>query len=131
MNPFLQATRPGARAEYWESRAKGTTDTKFLVKTIDEIWMQLLEVHIADLARFYGDEAPIVEVARLSLSAKQRMRKLEDETEGDAEASLEEMLSSLSVESTTREKDLLVENVNKLLKWAELPTRSREDIIRE
>ncbi|KAH9213659.1 hypothetical protein DL95DRAFT_462760 [Leptodontidium sp. 2 PMI_412] len=119
MNPFLQATRPGAGAEYWGSARLNSPETMSLVTLLDQIWLQLLEVHVDDLSSAYGEDAPIVEVARLNLETKQKTRVAGDGAHGGIPPG----------DSSIKDKNMIVVNVNKLLEWAGLPARSREEIL--
>tara|TARA_R110002060_G_scaffold71548_2_gene80201 strand:- start:904 stop:1341 length:438 start_codon:yes stop_codon:yes gene_type:complete len=117
MNPFLQATQPGVGAQYWGSVRSTSPETLALVTMLDQIWLQLLEVCVTDLGRFYGLEAPIFEVARLNLKAKRKGKMImKDAPTTDPEG------------SGTKRGSLLVINVNRLWEWAGLPCRSWEEI---
>ena len=118
MNPFLQATQPGVGAQYWGSALLNSPETLSLVTMLDQIWLQLLEVYVIDLGRLYGQEAPVVEVARLNLKAKQKSKMAKNEAPTtDAET------------SGIKGGSLLVVNVNGLLEWAGLLCRSWEELI--
>lgn len=90
-----------------------------LVTLLDQIWLQLLEVHVDDLSSAYGEDAPIVEVARLNLETKQKTRVAGDGALGGIPPG----------DSSIKDKNMIVVNVNKLLEWAGLPARSREEIL--
>ncbi|PVH89470.1 hypothetical protein DL98DRAFT_580168 [Cadophora sp. DSE1049] len=81
----------------------------------------------AYLTIFYGQDAPIVEVAQMNIRAKRQLKLAKDEALGATEP--EETNIHAPEEIGSEKEDLLVVNTNRLLEWAGLPPRSREEII--